>query len=439
MKGSPGRPAAEALVRALAALLRAQGLYPPGHAVTRRARAAAAGALAAIAGDQEIVLGVADGYLVVDEVAFLRGDDHAQELVRWLGRKAVEGVALTPGATAEELERFGAWLRADGPEPWLGGGGVRVVDLDREARAWRRGRRAYQTALTALDGAYREAEQGLIPDPDPAHQCVAAFSALLEESPAVVRGLALLKDYDQYTFHHSVHVCLLSLGVGRGVGLGPEALGALGVGALLHDIGKTRTPAAVVRKPGGLSTLEWALMHRHPEHGQHILRQMEGMPDAATRVVYEHHLRVDGRGYPEVPPGYRQGELSPLVAVADVYDAMTTHRSYCAPSPLPAAVRRLQELRGSHLWPGAVDAFVAFVGPLPVGSLVRLRSGEVAVVSRIGGAGQVVEVRVVVGADGAPVPEGQARSRPASDPEVVGWVDPLAHGVDPAAVLRGDR
>ncbi|MBE0616351.1 MAG: HD domain-containing protein [Proteobacteria bacterium] len=291
-------------------------------------------------------------------------------------------------------------------------------------------------AVEALEKAYRELREGRIPNAEAARGCVQEFSGLLADNPSLLKGLILLKDYDRYTFHHSVNVCLLSLLLGRQQRLAEADLDSLGVSGLLHDIGKTRTPAEVVRKPGRLTTAEWTAMLRHPEHGRDILREMGGVPDSAPVVVYEHHMRHDGGGYPSRLPGHRLDARTPLVTVADVYDAMTTHRTYSSPLALPEAVGAMERLRGSHFPAETLDCFLEVMGRIPVGSVVRLATGEVAVVSRVGRGGEVEAVRVAVNREGERLTPENTAGREVTPAEVVHWVDPLAHGIDPAEVLR---
>jgi len=423
-------------VRALAGLLKTQGLYPEGHAATRRAGEAVGQALRQVLDEgTPVLLGAAEGYLVVGDVAFLDPLPQAVELFGLLEAREVEGVILEPEVRAGELAQFCAWLRGKGEEPWAGKE-VSLTRLRRHKGGWERAQRAHRVAVEALEKAYRELQEGRIPDPDAARGCVQEFSGLLSDNPALLKGLILLKDYDRYTFHHSVNVCLLTLLLGRQQGWGEADLESVGVSGLLHDIGKTRTPAEVVRKPGRLTSLEWTAMLRHPEHGRDILQEMGGVPASVPVVVYEHHMRHDGGGYPSRPSGYRLDARTPLVTLADVYDAMTTHRSYSAPLALPEAVGALERLRDSHLPAATLDSFLEVMGRIPVGSVVRLVTGEVAVVSRIGRGGEVEAVRVAVSREGQRLPLAEAPGREVTPAEVVHWVNPLAHGIDPAEVLR---
>ncbi len=438
MSGALNPGQADRLLRSLVGAAKAQSLYPPGHTAVARALRALDRELAeALAPGEPLLLAKTPSHLLCGGVSWLPEDPVAGDLVRWFAARDVEAVEIGPGATGAEVGRFLAWLTGSDPAPWEGRH-VRLTKVD-EGGPWERGRRTYFEALDALEVAYREAQEGRIPDPERACRCVQSFVGILEDDPVVAQGLALLKSYDRYTFHHSVNVCLLALSLGQHLELGPEDLERLGVGALLHDIGKTRTPAEIVRKPGHLDPNEWAAMRRHPVLGRQLLEGMEGLPPGVARLVYEHHMHYDGGGYPDRPPGYRPDRMSPLVTVVDAYDAMTTHRPYSRPLPLPEAASQVQWLSGKNFDPDAVEAFRRAIGTVPVGSAVRLMSGEVAVVTRLTENGEVGEVCLVVDPTGRPLPPGEQAVRPITGREVVRWVDPLVHGIRPHEVLARIR
>jgi len=433
------RDRAEALVKGITSLIKAQGLYPPGHAAVAKAEGVIGEALAqAFPTGAPLLVGAADGYLVVGGVAFFDSLAQAGEFFRALERRDVEGVILEPEVRQEEVARFCAWLRADQGEPWEGSD-LSLTQLRRSGSGWERAVRAHRVAVEALEKAYREIQDGRIPAPAAAVGCVREFSALLAENPTLIKGLVLIKDYDRYTFHHSVNVSLLALLLAGQLGLEAAEQEGVGVSGLLHDIGKTRTPAEVVRKPGRLTTDEWSAMLRHPEHGRDIVVEMGEFPQQIPQMVYEHHMRHDGGGYPARPRGYKLALPTPLITLADVYDAMTTHRTYSSPLPLPEAVAAIERLRGTHVPAWALEAFMKMMGRIPVGSVVRLTSAEVAVVSRLDKSGSVAEVRVAVGVDGRKLPTGEAPPREVGPADVVHWVNPLAHGLDPAEILRSER
>ncbi len=426
---------AEALLRALVGLGKAQALYPPGHGAVDRSLAAVERVLGgAFPGGKPLVIGRTDSYLVVGDAPFVPEAAPAADMVRWLRHREIEGVEIRPGARPRELMEFLAWLVRGERGQWQGRD-VRVTHISEDG-AWERGLRSYGEAMEALEQAFREAQEGRIPDPTRACQTVQSFIGLLGENPLVVRGLSLIKSYDRYTFHHSVNVSLLALALGQHLGLDPEALEILGVGGLFHDIGKTRTPAQIIQKPGRLTSREWELVGRHPELGREILLDMPGVPPGADRIAYEHHMHPDGRGYPRRPPGYRVTRLSPLISVVDAYDAMTTHRSYSSPLPLPDAIDAVLRQSGTTFEPEAVEAFVAAMGRIPVGSAVRLATGEVAVVTRLDSEGRVVEARVAVDPAGRALPAAERPCREISPHDILRWVDPLVHGIRPHELLR---
>ena len=156
-------------------------------------------------------------------------------------------------------------------------------------------------------------------------------STMLEQmlqAPGLVLRLASIKSYDEYTLYHSVNVAVISMGIGLALGLPHELLRELGMAGMLHDLGKIAIPLEVLRKPGLLDAEEWRIMCRHPVLGADLLARMPGSNRLPLIVAFEHHMRYDGKGYPFVRDGWRQHPVSRLACLADVYDAMTSRRSY---------------------------------------------------------------------------------------------------------------
>lgn len=439
MSGRLTRPDADALLKAVHALFRARALYPAGHGAVQKSAESLDRLLRQVFSTPEpLLLGLADGYLVAGGVAFLGDNVPARELAQRFDARGIEGVLIHRGARSVDLALLLEWLRAGEAQTWENPH-ITLTPLSRDREAWARGRRLHRDAVEAVEGVCREVDEGRIPDPTRARECVAGFARLLDENPTLVSALTLLKDYDQYTYFHSVNVCVLSLGIGRQMALSPADLERVGLGGLFHDIGKTRTPVEVIRKPGRLSNNEFSLVRWHPVYGKDILDQMTGLPAAVPRLVYEHHMRFDGGGYPVRPGGDPLHPLSQVISVSDVYDAMTTHRSYCAPLPLPAAIQALAAGGGTHLAPDALQAFLSMMGPLPVGSLVRLATGEVAVVTKVGDEGAVREVRMASSSDGTPLVEEERALRPVVAGDVAGWVRSLTPRVDAVAAVSSAR
>jgi HD-GYP domain-containing protein (c-di-GMP phosphodiesterase class II) len=217
----------------------------------------------------------------------------------------------------------------------------------------------------------------------------AASTAMVEEMVSRVTGdrsaavsIACVKGHDEYTFAHSVHAALLSVAFGDAIGLTPEELRDLGTAAMLHDVGKVLVPTEVLRKPGRLSAEEWELMGRHPVDGAAVLLESDGLPAVASLVAFEHHIGCDQSGYPRVRRRREMSLWSMIVSMADVYDALTTHRPYRAALSPEEAAAELQRLAGGKCDPQLVGWFREMLGVYPPGTCVRLDTGECGVVCR---------------------------------------------------------
>lgn len=195
--------------------------------------------------------------------------------------------------------------------------------------------------------------------------------------------LTQLKNRDEYTSMHSINVSVLSLLFGRFLGLDEEELSHLGLGALLHDIGKMRVPPHILNKPGSLDPAESEIMRRHPEFGHAILKEHPELHLAVLHIALSHHERFDGTGYPAGLRGNALNHYALLVSIIDFYDAVTSDRAYhIAISPHEAL--NMIYARAAKSFPRElVEAFIQCLGIYPIGSLVELESGEVGVVMTV--------------------------------------------------------
>lgn len=192
--------------------------------------------------------------------------------------------------------------------------------------------------------------------------------------------LAQLKDRDAYTAQHSVNVCVLSVSFGRYLGMPEKELNLLGLGALLHDIGKLQTPLEILNKPDQLTDDEFRIMQGHPGHGHDILRRIRGIPDSALDIAFTHHERLGGHGYPNRLQEHQISTWSRLVAVVDVYDAITSDRAYHNGMTATEALTRMYQWRERDFDVAMLEQFIQCIGIYPVGTLVELTSGEVGIV-----------------------------------------------------------
>ncbi|MDB4916122.1 MAG: hypothetical protein JWM95_3766 [Gemmatimonadetes bacterium] len=206
---------------------------------------------------------------------------------------------------------------------------------------------------------------------------------ILNEETSLI-GLTTIRDYDEYTFTHSVNVCIFAVALGKRLGLGKIQLYDLGMAALFHDIGKSRVPAEVLNKTDGLTDEEWRMIAGHPWLGALALFQLRGqqeLPYRAMIVAHEHHMKIDLTGYPRPIRERSLSMFSKIVAVADGFDAATSRRSYQTTPLTPAQV--LMEMRDNArrgMDPVVVKAFINLTGIYPVGTLVILDTFELGIV-----------------------------------------------------------
>ena len=206
---------------------------------------------------------------------------------------------------------------------------------------------------------------------------------ILNEETSIL-GLTTIRDYDEYTFTHSVNVCIFSVALGRRLGLGKRQLYDLGLAALFHDVGKSRVPVDVLNKVEQLTDTDWRYIAAHPWMGLLTLFQLRGqqeLPYRAMTVAYEHHMKCDLTGYPKNVRPRTLSIFSKIVAIADGFDAATSRRTYQTDPLSPAAVlagMRDNPRRG--LDSVVVKAFINLLGIYPVGTLVVLDTFELAIV-----------------------------------------------------------
>ena len=193
-------------------------------------------------------------------------------------------------------------------------------------------------------------------------------------------GIGDLKSYDDYLYFHSLSVAVVSIAIGTEMKLPPEQLRKLGLAALLHDIGKTNISKEIINKPGTLTSAEFEEIKKHPKLGAEHLRESVLIDDDIILAVECHHERWDGSGYPYKLSGKVIPLFARIIAVADVYDALTSNRPYREPNQPNDAFEYI--IGSAHVYfDGAVvDAFLRKIEPYPIGSVVRLSNGEVGIV-----------------------------------------------------------
>lgn len=211
-------------------------------------------------------------------------------------------------------------------------------------------------------------------------QTVQELIAVIQKEKGRLINIADLKAYDDYTYHHSLSVAILSIAIGSSLGLSHDELRKLGFAAIMHDIGKMEIPIEIINKPGRLSHEEFEIIKRHANYSKEYLIQNNVNDSDIYESVVCHHEKLNGEGYPY---GLMENEIpyySKIIAVADVYDALTSLRSYRVPMVPLEVTERIMAGTGESFDIGVVQAFINKVEFYPAGSFVELSNGQQAVI-----------------------------------------------------------
>ena len=236
-------------------------------------------------------------------------------------------------------------------------------------------------ARTIIDRLFQSVRLGRRIDiEDPIH-AVERLAESVIRNPDTLIWLTHLKKRDDYTAIHSLNVCIFLLALGRHLGLAEDALLELGLGGLLHDLGKLLIAEEILNKQGTLTEREMVLVHRHPSFGIGIVQESQGIPRGAVEVIFSHHERINGSGYPQGLGGRAIPLFARMAALVDVYDAVTSDRAYQHAEPSSTVLQMLYQSREELFDASLVERFIQCVGVYPIGSLVELNTGEVGIVT----------------------------------------------------------
>jgi putative nucleotidyltransferase with HDIG domain len=246
-------------------------------------------------------------------------------------------------------------------------------ELPRAKKIYREAHQLVQTMLLDVRMGQQVALEKMLP-------VVSTITDSILRNPDAMLSLLRIKQADHYTFQHSIAVSTLLAAFCSYLKLKRPIIEQVGIGGLLHDIGKMKVSLDILNKPGKLTEQEFDLMKKHVEFGRSILESTPGIFPISIDIIAQHHERHDGSGYPLRLRGAEISHYGQMASIADVYDALTSNRIYHRGEEPTAVLQKLLEWSEHHFNPELVQQFIRMVGIYPIGSLVKLRSGKLAIV-----------------------------------------------------------
>ena len=438
------------LLRRFASAVRAAQLYAPDHPLLARNVEGLIAALKSLHQQApSVAVGIVGQDLVVADTPMAKTSAGMTELIKRLRDHKIERIAFERGITIDEANSFihavaALGGRGDTPGRALHAQHIRVGRITAEEQ--RSGgvagdmaaiRRLYSSAVQAAQTAWESAEAEGKPDLPAALQTVDGLAEAVTQNRTALMALTAMHTYDNYTFTHMVNVSILTMGQARALGIDGRLLREFGLSALMHDIGKVRTPKEILNKPDKLTDEEFTVMRKHTVDGAEILRRTPEMPILAPVVEFEHHLRIDSSGYPFGVKRPNLNVATMLCSISDVYDAMRSQRAYQQAFPTDRILAVLKRNDATQFDQHLVRRFVQLLGIYPPGNLVKLTSNEIAVVLKVHAPDPYrPKVRVLFDESGARLDLPFERNLFDSDahtasPTIVAPLNPAEYGIDP--------
>jgi HD-GYP domain-containing protein (c-di-GMP phosphodiesterase class II) len=240
---------------------------------------------------------------------------------------------------------------------------------------------AYENSIDLIHEVFEDAQKKRNIDTAGVKISVGRLTESVIRNPDALMLFSQIRDKDDYTAQHSVRVCILALTLGRQLGMEPGTIKSLGIGALLHDIGKVRIPDDILKKSEALTKPERELVKLHVPYGLQILRsQAPGLPTVALDFAGWHHERYDGSGYMSGAKGNEVSQFGHIGGITDHFDAVTSDRPWRKGTAHHTSLMDMYDQRGKAFHPELVEQFIRTMGVYPIGSVVQLNTGESGVV-----------------------------------------------------------
>ncbi len=393
------------LLKSVNASLKSKKLYPAGHPAIAAPIGRTFQLLTdTLKGRSNIAVNMSSEALLFDGTLIADGERLYPDIMHHMTEKNIDAIIFERGLSEKELSNLFDVLA--GPKELKGkqlqnelhARGIMHITLKSIPLGKRSSLEVYNGALDVVKNVMNEVRMGKLPKSEAVNNVIDEVTETVLSDRNAMIGLTMIKNYDNYLYNHSVNVSIISLALGCALKLDKAALHALGVAALLHDIGKTGVSEKIIRKPGGLSSDEWDKIKEHPQLGAKIAHRMEGLDELISTLIYEHHIRFDHSGYPQMAKEVHP--LSQIITIADAYDALTTLRVYQKPYSPVEAIKIMSNLSGRHFSPTTLKTFVGMMGMYPVGTMVRLNSYEIGIIIKVGDAPDRPCVKIMYDPDG---------------------------------------
>jgi HD-GYP domain-containing protein (c-di-GMP phosphodiesterase class II) len=401
----------KSLVYQLYAFIRTAQIYDSSNSVYIRQAESLFGLIQNLLEDEpELFLKSKEGYLFLDETRLrfsFDGYAASRFLMEVFKKHQFEGMLFSLGLTRRELEAFVSILAhadTEGEDPFeklqerIASSAVENIKVEKFVSAWelvdesdpehqkKLAKKRFFKTVSVAQETMESAKAGRSINTVKGKRAIQFLIDQLIKEEGNLMSLTAIKNFDEYTFAHSVNVCILSVSLGTRVGLSKRQLSELGFAALFHDVGKVKLPLEILNKPGELNEEEWAEVRKHPVHGVKTLLSKRSLDRFSTRamvVSFEHHLKLDLSGYPQTSFKKDVNLFSRIVTIADVYDSMTSGRVYAKTPMTPdQALTTMLEKQGTSFDPVLLKVFINMLGIYPVGSVVVLDTGETGVVMK---------------------------------------------------------
>ena len=356
---------------------------------------------------EETHLRLEGDYLFLDELKLkmdIEGFISFTSVIEVLKQLKIGGVLVKKAVSVDELKRFVYIIVQTDPsvkEPFervaeqMKKMGIANIEIDAYEEKTEKfeeilrdtkemAKSTYFRTMTAVAEVMDNIKLGQAVSVKRAKRVVQSMVDLMLQEESTLLGLTTLRSHDEYTHHHSVNVCILSLAMGQRLGYPKKKLTELGIAALFHDMGKASIAPEILNKPTDFTEEEWQVMRRHPILGVKYIIKLKGINEMTIRMVtgvFEHHLNYDLSGYPKLDSKWELSLLGRIISIVDCYDALTSSRVYNrVPYPPDKALKFMLNKSGRAFDPVLMKIFINSIGILPIGTMVLLDTGEIGVV-----------------------------------------------------------